>query len=81
MAAGQTLFAGQSETERVCLHDAQTRQWLAFSRPYRVIATGKTDEVMDCLHVVEWLVAHHGWAAAGFLAYEATPPFDPALSV
>ena len=70
-----------SETERVCLHDAQTRQWLSFSRPHRVITTGKTDEVLDCLREVEGLVVRQGWAAAGFLAYEAAPAFDPALKV
>lgn len=80
-AAGQAGNSGTSETERVCLHDAQTRQWLAFSRPHRVIATGKADEVLDCLREIESLVAHQGWAAAGFLAYEAAPAFDPALKV
>ena len=81
MAAGQSALAGASEADRVCLHDAQTGQWLDFSRPYRVITTSKAEEVVACLREVERLVASHGWAAAGFLAYEAAPAFDAALQV
>ncbi len=81
LVAGQAAVSGESEAERVCLHDAQTRQWLSFSRPHRVIATGKADEVLDCLREIEHLVTHRGWAAAGFVAYEAAPAFDLALKV
>ena len=36
---------------------------------------------MDCLREIERLVTHQGWAAAGFVAYEAAPAFDAALQV
>jgi para-aminobenzoate synthetase / 4-amino-4-deoxychorismate lyase len=38
-------------------------------------------EVVDCLREIERLVVSLGWAAAGFLAYEAAPAFDAALRV
>jgi para-aminobenzoate synthetase / 4-amino-4-deoxychorismate lyase len=79
--AGRGVHGEAFGPERVCLHDAHTGQWLDFSRPYRVITAGKADEVRDCLREVERLVADRGWAAAGFLAYEAAPAFDTALRV
>jgi len=81
MGAEDTVFKGTIGADRVCIHDAQTGQWLDFSRPYRVITTSKAEEVVACLREVERLVASHGWAAAGFLAYEAAPAFDAALQV
>lgn len=73
---------GQGNKEdRVILRDAHTGQWLDFYRPQRVISTHKVEEVVACLHEVEQLVATRGWAAAGFLAYEASPAFDAALQV
>ena len=81
MAGEEPFFAGAGVADRVCLHDAQTGQWLDFSRPYRVISTSKAEEVVACLCEVERLVASHGWAAAGFLAYEAAPAFDAVLQV
>lgn len=70
-----------AEEDRTCLRDAQTGQWLAFSQPYKVIGTCRTDEVPDCLREVESLVSSQGWAAAGFLSYEAAPAFDDAFRV
>lgn len=70
-----------SEDDRVILHDAQTGQWLDFSRPQRIISTHKVTEVAACLREIELLVATQGWTAAGFLAYEAAPAFDAALLV
>lgn len=71
---------GEGE-DRACLRDDRTGRWLAFSRPHRVIGTVKQEEVMACLREVERLVRTEGWAAAGFVAYEAAPAFDAALAV
>ena len=37
--------------------------------------------MVACLQEVELLVATHGWAAAGFLTYEAAPAFDTSFRV
>jgi para-aminobenzoate synthetase/4-amino-4-deoxychorismate lyase len=46
----------------------------------QVLRTERTDEVMPLLAAVERAVAG-GLHAAGFVAYEAAPAFDPALAV
>lgn len=51
---------------------------LAFSAPVDVISARAIDEVIPCLKRVASGVAR-GLYAAGFLAYEAAPAFDPAL--
>lgn len=79
--AGQNCPEGSLGKDSVCLRDAHTGRWLAFARPHKVISAYRLTEVRDCLREVEYLVAHHGWAAAGFLAYEAAPAFDRALRV
>lgn len=78
---GRSSAKQGSENDRVILRDAQTGQWLDFSQLQRVISTYKVEEVAACLREVELLVATQGWAAAGFLAYEAAPAFDAALLV
>lgn len=71
----------RTEHDRVLLRDAHTERWLDFSQPQTVVSTCKIEEVVACLHEVELLVATHGWAAAGFLTYEAAPAFDTSLRV
>lgn len=44
------------------------------------LTTHRADEVPELLRQVEQAAAR-GWYAAGFVAYEAAPGFDPALSV
>jgi len=78
---GQSGPGQAARADRVCLRDDCTGRWLYFSQPHRVISTCKRAEVMECLDEVEWLVTHQGWAAAGFVAYEAAPAFDAALQV
>jgi para-aminobenzoate synthetase/4-amino-4-deoxychorismate lyase len=59
----------------------QDDAWLKFTRPRRVIVTGKLDEVRKGLGDAERLVNENGWTAVGFVGYEAAPTFDPALKV
>jgi len=63
----------------VILHDAATRQWLAFQTPRVICQADRLDEVLPQLRRVEALVGQ-GLHAAGFLSYEAAPAFDPALT-
>lgn len=51
-----------------------------FFAPSEVIVAASIDEVRPCLKKVETALASGCWAA-GYLAYEAAPAFDPALAV
>ncbi|MFH2098361.1 MAG: aminodeoxychorismate synthase component I [Pseudomonadota bacterium] len=65
----------------VILHDASANQWLRFSRLRRVKEVWDLAGVIPALEEVERAVEGSGLWAAGFLAYEAAPAFDPALAV
>lgn len=68
-------------SDRVLIHDAQQSEWLDFQRPRCVLVANRPDEVIETLDQVENRVLRDGLFAAGFLAYEAAPAFDPALAV
>ncbi len=55
--------------------------WLSFSRPRRICIARNIDEVVPVLREVEEAVDTCGLYAAGFVAYEAAPAFDPSLVV
>ncbi|MBM9535625.1 aminodeoxychorismate synthase component I [Desulfobulbus alkaliphilus] len=65
----------------IVLRDQDSGRWLHFSRPRHVVVAHRTEEVAACLEEIDLLVRNRGWAAAGFLAYEAAPALDPALEV
>ena len=52
--------------------------WLVFDRPTAIHRADRLDQVIPVVEAVESAVAAGSWAA-GFLAYEAGPAFDPAL--
>ena len=54
-------------------------RWLDFGAPLRLLEAWRLEEVVEQLREVEAAVEAGAWAA-GFLAYEAAPAFDPALS-
>ena len=56
-------------------------QWLHFSQPVAVIAATTAGEVLPALRRVAETVEGEGLHAAGYIAYEAAPGFDPALTV
>lgn len=62
------------------MHDARVGRWLSFGRPRAVIEARRVGEVLPALRRVEEEVGRGAWAA-GFVAYEASPAFDPALLV
>ena len=53
-------------------------RWMAFTDPVRIYAATSLDDVPSTLREIESAVAA-GYYAAGFIAYEASPAFDPAL--
>jgi para-aminobenzoate synthetase/4-amino-4-deoxychorismate lyase len=62
----------------VLLHEPTRRRWLLFENPVRVHLAHDLADVLPALHAVEKDVAQ-GRFAAGFVAYDAGPAFDPAL--
>ena len=65
----------------VLLHDAGLGQWMLYQNPAEVLAARHTEDVPVILREVERRVNEEGLHAAGFVAYEAAPAFDPALAV
>ncbi len=63
------------------IHDASQGQWLHFCDPKEVISGYRVEEVMPALEAIEEQVRRHGLSAVGFIAYEAAPAFDAALTV
>lgn len=62
----------------VLLHDAARQQWLLFRAPRAVLVAHTVDDVRAVVDSAESHTQAGGYAA-GFLAYEAAPAFDPAL--
>ncbi len=67
------------EPGSVLMHDARGKRWLAFREPVAVYVARSVDEVVPALEAVERDARERGLWAAGFVSYEASPAFDPAL--
>lgn len=65
---------------KAVIFDANSRQWLQFSDPIEIYSAYECDSVQPVLDATE-AATGKGHFAAGFLAYEAAPAFDPALAV
>ncbi|MBW2567850.1 MAG: aminodeoxychorismate synthase component I [Deltaproteobacteria bacterium] len=65
----------------VVIHDANQQCWLHFRSPRQIISTHRIEEVIPAINLIEETVNKDGLYAAGFIAYEAAPAFDPALAV
>lgn len=61
------------------IRDAASGKWRVFERPREVVVGHEVKDVLPALERVESECARHGRYAAGFLSYEASPAFDPAL--
>ncbi|NCC50005.1 MAG: aminodeoxychorismate synthase component I [Spartobacteria bacterium] len=70
----------QPDTNSVWIWDEARGVGLLFERPVTVIQAQRPDEVIPALRAIERHV-DAGRFAAGWLAYEAAPAFDPALTV
>lgn len=66
---------------RVLLRDEASGDWLAFRAPRHVVEAHRLADVVPSLLAVEQAARGEGLHAAGFIAYEAAPAFDPALIV
>ena len=65
----------------VVVRDPPSNRWLLFRNPRRIISASTIPEVLPQLAHIENAVDHDGCWAAGFVAYDAAPAFDPALTV
>ena len=61
----------------VVLQTQSPSGWLRFTNPIEIVAATTLDEVLPALRRVEELVTTRSAYAAGFIAYEAAPAFDP----
>ncbi len=79
MTAAQPDFSLSDHS--ILLHDADRRQWLLFQQPIAIYTTQAIDQVVPMLQDVEQRVTRESLHAAGMIAYEAAPAFDPTLTV
>lgn len=63
------------------LYDHRQESWLYFRQPARLVIAWQAAQVIPALQQIEQEVEVGGHYAAGFLAYEAAPAFDPAFKV
>ncbi|HQT92135.1 MAG TPA: aminodeoxychorismate synthase component I, partial [Candidatus Kryptobacter bacterium] len=66
---------------KAILRDASGGHWLCYTNPQHIITARRIEEVLPALDSIERIANDEGLTAVGFLAYEAAPAFDPALSV
>ena len=69
---------GAPQSPCLWLFDDHSGCWLHFSRPQRIVVAHQLQQVPAVLAEVR-RATENGWHAAGFLAYEAAPAFDPAF--
>lgn len=76
------LIASDPHAEDTCIvRDVDRNCWLEFARPRAIIEVYHPGDVREALARVEHNVLTQGLYAAGMIAYEAAPAFDPELSV
>jgi para-aminobenzoate synthetase/4-amino-4-deoxychorismate lyase len=64
----------------ILIYEPSARRWLRFAAPREVVSASALDDVVPALERVERAVNEDGRWAAGFVAYEAAPAFDPVLA-
>jgi len=64
---------------QVILHHNATSQWLLFRNPYQVCVARTIESILPTIQFLEDQVREHGYYAAGYISYEASRAFDPAL--
>ena len=64
---------------KVIIQDAQNKRWLSFENPVSILQTNKIENVIEKLKEIEARIDDDNLYAAGFISYEASPAFDPAL--
>ncbi|MGD9780533.1 MAG: aminodeoxychorismate synthase component I [Kiritimatiellia bacterium] len=65
----------------VVLRDEASGRWLRFQHPVEILSAVRVEDVLPRLREIEQAVEDRHLHAAGWIAYEAAPAFDPALAV
>ena len=65
----------------VVLRDEASGRWLRFQNPIATVSAVRVEDVLPRLREIERAVEDRRLHAAGWIAYEAAPAFDPALAV
>jgi para-aminobenzoate synthetase/4-amino-4-deoxychorismate lyase len=73
------MMGDNAHQPAVILRDSLTNRWLRFQEPVAILTTEAVEEVLPLLEEVEKRVSAEALHAAGWIAYEAAPAFDPAL--
>jgi len=66
-------------SDQIVLHNAATQRWLHFRNPHQVVIARAIRDVLPALEQIEKWVNENRWYAAGFVNYEASSAFDPAI--
>jgi para-aminobenzoate synthetase / 4-amino-4-deoxychorismate lyase len=61
------------------IRDPDLGRWLLFRDPLKILKANTVQEVGPTIHRLEQALKQPGISAAGYIAYEAAPGFDPAL--
>jgi para-aminobenzoate synthetase / 4-amino-4-deoxychorismate lyase len=61
------------------IQDANAGGWWKFGNPLEILSVMRTEDVVPALEYAEKRVNAEGLWAAGYVAYEAGPAFDPAI--
>ncbi|MCP5419816.1 MAG: aminodeoxychorismate synthase component I [Gammaproteobacteria bacterium] len=63
------------------IYDSRRGRWLSFANPRSIHTVWRIEDVVPTLAMLDEAVRRDGSWAVGFLAYEAAPACDPALTV
>lgn len=66
---------------RAVIHSSVAGGWQSFEHPLEIVVAPSVENVLPALRHIEQQVTRNRLYAAGFIAYEAAPAFDPALAV
>ena len=78
-AAARTPYDTSIVVEFALIRNPETGRWRRYRRPVEVVAAAAAGDVPSALSRIDEAVANSGLIAAGFVAFEAAPAFDPAL--
>jgi para-aminobenzoate synthetase/4-amino-4-deoxychorismate lyase len=79
ISANGQMHNHSSQPGLAIIHAPARGGWLYFTDPVHTLSAGRLTDVLPVMREVERLQTVDGLYAAGYLAYEAGPAFDPAL--
>lgn len=71
--------ASGTAQDQVILHHNSESRWLCFKNPFQIVEARAIEDVLPALQNIDTQVREQGRYAAGFISYEASGAFDPAI--